>query len=214
MEKDRKRHRGYQFHLEAAKKVHGPLKEGAKDYDVCICWDDWNVLRMDDTDMMINSKFKTRHNNDLIDLSEMIVGFYVDHLYRIPNTRVLVFFPYDIDVAQLSKLSEHCTSHDYKVELIGGESVYGGKSPFTNGTMTVVLIHKGDDYSRVDLLELIGRLNDTDTDEEDDEDGELGEDTIEILRLKKLMQEKKQANENEKFKNMSDEDVMKYWDNK
>ena len=51
-------------------------------------------------------------------------------------------------------------------------------------------------------------------DEEDDEDGELGEDIIEILRLKKLMQEKKQANENEKFKNMSDEDVMKYWDNK
>ena len=83
--------------------------------------------------------------------------------------------------------------------------------------MTVVLIHKGDDYSRVDLLELIGRLNDTDVDEEndeDDEDGELGEDTIEILRLKKLMQEKKLANENEKFKNMSDEDVMKYWDNK
>jgi hypothetical protein len=172
---------------------------------------------MDDTDMMINSKFKTRHNNDLIDLSEMIVGFYVDHLYRIPNTRVLVFFPYDIDVAQLSKLSEHCDSHDYKVELIGGESVYGGKSPFTNGTMTVVLIHKSDDYSRVDLLELISRLNDTDVDEEndeDDEDGELGEDIIEILRLKKLMQEKKQANENEKFKNMSDEDVMKYWDNK
>ena len=214
MEKDRKRYCSYQFHLETAKKVHEPLKEGAKDYDVCICWNDWNVLRMDDTDMMINSKFKTRHNNDLIDLSEMTVGFYVDHLYRIPNTRVLVFFPYDIDVAQLSKLSEHCTSHDYKVELIGGESVYGGKSPFTNGTMTVVLMHKGDDYSRVDLLELIGRLNDADADEEDDEDGELGEDTIEILRLKKLMQEKKQANENEKFKNMSDEDVMKYWDNK
>jgi hypothetical protein len=169
---------------------------------------------------MINSKFKTRHNNDLIDLSETTVGFYVDHLYRIPNTRVLVFFPYEIDVAQLSKLSEHCDSHDYKVELVGGESAYGGKSPFTNGTMTVVLVHKSDDYSRVDLLELISRLNDTDVDEEDeedeedDEDGELGEDIIEILRLKKLMQEKKQANENEKFKNMSDEDVMKYWDNK
>jgi hypothetical protein len=200
--------------LEAAKKVHEPLKEGEKDYDVCICRDDRCVLRVDDTDMMINSKFKTRHNNDLIDLSEMKVGFYVDHLYRIPNTRVLVFFPYDIDVAQLSKLSEHCDSHDYKLELIGGESVYGGKSPFTNGTMTVVLMHKGDDYSRVDLLELIGRLNDTDVDDEDDEDGELGEDIIEILRLKKLMQEKKLANENEKLKNMSDEDVMKYWDNK
>ena len=71
--------------------------------------------------------------------------------------------------------------------------------------------------SKIDLLELISRLNDTDVDEEndeDDEDGELGEDIIEILRLKKLMQEKKQANENEKFKNMSNEDVMKYWDNK
>ena len=163
---------------------------------------------------MLNFKFKISHDNELIDLSETTVGFYVDHLYRIPNTRVLVFFPYDIDVAQLSNLSEHCDSHDYKVELIGGESAYGGKSLFTNGTMTVVLIHKNDDYSRVDLLELISRLNDTDVDEEDDEDGELGEDIIEILRLKKLMQEKKQANENEKFKNMSDEDVMKYWDNK
>ena len=129
---------------------------------------------------MVNSKFKTPHDNELIDLSEMTVGFYLDHLYRIPNTRVLVFFPYDIDVAQLSKLSEHCTSHDYNVELIGGESVYGGKSPFTNGTMTVVLVHKSDDYSRVDLLELISRLNDTDVDEENDEDGELGLSLIHI----------------------------------
>ena len=65
---------------------------------------------------MLNFKFKISPDNDLIDLSEMTVGFYVDHLYRIPNTRVLVFFPYDIDVAQLSKLSEHCNLHDYKVE--------------------------------------------------------------------------------------------------
>jgi len=37
--------------METAKKVHEPLKEGAKDYDVCICRDDWGVLRMDDSDM-------------------------------------------------------------------------------------------------------------------------------------------------------------------
>ena len=169
---------------------------------------------------MINSKFKTRYNNDLIDLSENTLGFYVDHLYRIPNTRVLVFFPYDIDVAELSKLSEHCNLHDYKVELIGGESAYGGKNTFTNGTMTIVLIHKGDNYSRVDLLELISRLSETDVDEENDEDekndeyGGLDEGSIEILRLKKLMQEKKNANDEEKFKNMSQQDIMRYWGSK
>ena len=36
--------------------------------------------------------------------------------------------------------------------------------------MTVVLIHKSDNYSRVDLLELISRLSKTDVDEENDED--------------------------------------------
>ena len=51
MEKDGKRYRGYKFHLESAKKVHESLKEGAKDYDVCICRNDWDVLRMDDSDM-------------------------------------------------------------------------------------------------------------------------------------------------------------------
>ena len=43
--------------METAKKVHEPLKEGAKDHDVCICWDDWGVLRMDDTDMRIFKHF-------------------------------------------------------------------------------------------------------------------------------------------------------------
>ena len=45
--------------MEAAKKVHESLKEGAKDYDVCICWNDWDVLRMDDSDM---SDFKNNCN--------------------------------------------------------------------------------------------------------------------------------------------------------
>ena len=52
MEKDRKRYRSYQFHMETAKKIHESLKEGAKDYDVCICWDDWGILWMDDSDMI------------------------------------------------------------------------------------------------------------------------------------------------------------------
>ena len=37
--------------MENAKKVHESLKEGAKDHDVCICRDDWGVLRVDDSDM-------------------------------------------------------------------------------------------------------------------------------------------------------------------
>ena len=43
--------------METAKKVHEPLKEGAKDHDVCICRDDWDVLWVDDIDM---SDFKFR----------------------------------------------------------------------------------------------------------------------------------------------------------
>ena len=139
---------------------------------------------------MIDLKFRTKDNNELIDLSEEKVGFYVDHLYRVPNSRVLVFFPYDIDVEQLTKLSKYCDSQDYQVVLIGGESAYGGKSHFTNGTMTVVLTHKGDNYSKIKLLELIDRLNGID---------------VSILKSMK---------EDEKFKNMSEEDIMKYWDSK
>ena len=139
---------------------------------------------------MIDFKFKTKHNNELIDLSEEKVGFYVDHLYRVPDSRPLVFFPYDIDVEQLTKLNEYCESHDYQVVLIGGESAYGGKSDFTNGTMTVALTHKGDNYPKTKLLELIDRLNGID---------------ISILKAMK---------EDEKFKNMSKEDILKYWDSK
>ena len=39
------------LYLETAKKVHEPLKEGAKDHDFCICRNDRGVLWMDDTDM-------------------------------------------------------------------------------------------------------------------------------------------------------------------
>ena len=37
--------------METAKKVHESLKEGAKNYDFCICWNDRDVLWMDDSDM-------------------------------------------------------------------------------------------------------------------------------------------------------------------
>ena len=56
MEKDWQGYRDYQLHMETAKKVHGPLKKGAKDYDVCVCWNDWGVLRLDDTDITAYSK--------------------------------------------------------------------------------------------------------------------------------------------------------------
>ena len=54
--------------METAKKVHESLKEGAKDYDVCICWNDWGVLRMDDIDMRyfvrnFSKKFNVSNSN-------------------------------------------------------------------------------------------------------------------------------------------------------
>ena len=55
MEKDRKGYRGYKCNMEAAKKVHEPLKEGEKDYDVYVCRDDWGVLRLDDFNMILCS---------------------------------------------------------------------------------------------------------------------------------------------------------------
>ena len=140
---------------------------------------------------MIDFKLRTKDNNELIDLSEQKVGFYVDHLFRVPNSRMLVFFPYDIDVEQLTKLNEYCGSQDYQVVLIGGESAYGGKSDFTNGTMTVVLTHKDDNYPKTKLLELIDRLN------------VIDDSTI------KTTQE-----DDGRFKNMSREETMKYWDSK
>ena len=70
MEKDGKGYRGYQFHLEAAKKVHEPLKEGEKDHDVCICRNDWGVLRMDDSDMRYFVRnFSKKFNVSNVDFS-------------------------------------------------------------------------------------------------------------------------------------------------
>ena len=41
--------------METAKKVHESFKKGAKDYDVCVCWNDRGVLWMDDTYMILHS---------------------------------------------------------------------------------------------------------------------------------------------------------------
>ena len=41
------------FNMETATKVHEPLKEGEKNYDLCVCRNDWSVLWVDDTDMTL-----------------------------------------------------------------------------------------------------------------------------------------------------------------
>ena len=84
--------------------------------------------------------------NRWLDLSEDKIKFNVDHLFKIPATlNSLVFFPYQIDVAQVDEFNKYCNSKDYRVVFIGGESFYGGKGPYTNGTMTVLLLHKDDE---------------------------------------------------------------------
>ena len=70
----------------------------------------------------------------------------------------MVFFPYHIDVSQVDKLNKHCKENDYTVEFIDGESFYGGgDGPFTNGTMTILLLHKDDEknikYPHYKLIE-------------------------------------------------------------
>jgi hypothetical protein len=103
--------------------------------------------------IMINSKYKLGLANDLLDLSKPQMTFFIDHLFKIPQTtKSLVFFPYDIVPEQIEMLNKHCNENDYKIIFSGGESVYGGKGPFTNGTMTIMLIHKDDDHPRIELL--------------------------------------------------------------
>ena len=85
--------------------------------------------------------------NRFLNLTPQKVRFNFDHLFHIPKTiRSLVFFPYHIDVSQVDKLNKYCNENDYTVEFIGGESFYGGgDGPFTNGTMTILLLHKDDE---------------------------------------------------------------------
>ena len=86
-------------------------------------------------------------HNRFLDLTLEKVRFNFDHVFHIPKTiRSLVFFPYHIDVSQVDKLNKYCNENDYTVEFIGGESFYGGgEGPFTNGTMTILLLHKDDE---------------------------------------------------------------------
>ena len=75
-------------------------------------------------------------DNRWLDLSERKIKFNIDHLFKIPATNdSLVFFPYQIDVSEIDEFNKYCNSNDYRVVFIGGESFYGGKSPYTNGTM-------------------------------------------------------------------------------
>ena len=85
-------------------------------------------------------------SNRWLDLSEDKIKFNIDHLFKIPATNdSLVFFPYQIDVNEIDEFNKYCNANDYRVVFIGGESFYGGKSPFTNGTMTILLLHKDDE---------------------------------------------------------------------
>ncbi len=90
-------------------------------------------------------------SNRWLDLSEDKIKFNIDHLFKIPATHnSLVFFPYQIDVNEIDEFNKYCNANDYRVVFIGGESVYGGEGPYTNGTMTIMLLHK-DDEKNVDV---------------------------------------------------------------
>ncbi len=88
-------------------------------------------------------------DNRWLDLSDNKIKFNIDHLFKLPNTtRSLVFFPYHIDVDEINEFNKYCKANDYRVVFIGGESFYGGKGPYTNGTMTILLLHKNDEKNK------------------------------------------------------------------
>ena len=68
MEKDRTRYCNYKFHLEIAEKVHESFKKRKKNYDHNICWNDWDILWMDDSNMNDSRK------NEIMDLIEVITS--------------------------------------------------------------------------------------------------------------------------------------------
>ena len=104
---------------------------------------------------MIRAEYRIKENNEFLDLSHDKVKFNIDHLFRLPGTsRSLVFFPYWIDVEQIPEFNKYCKSNGYEIKFVGGESVYGGKSGFTNGTMTIMLIHESDQRNTNFMVEL------------------------------------------------------------
>ena len=107
--------------------------------------------------VMIDKSHKIGHDNSFLDLSQEKVRFNVDHLFRIPQTtKSLVFFPYHINPDEIHDFNEYCKANDYSMDFVGGESQYGGKSDMTNGTMTILLIHKDDE--NINKFEFLARL--------------------------------------------------------
>jgi len=58
VEKNRKGHGNYQFHMEVAKKIHESLKKAEKINDFGFCWNDWVILWMDDYNLKSHTLFK------------------------------------------------------------------------------------------------------------------------------------------------------------
>ena len=54
--------------MEIAEKVHESLKKRKKNYDHNICWNDWDILWMDDSNMNDSRK------NEIMDLIEVITS--------------------------------------------------------------------------------------------------------------------------------------------
>jgi hypothetical protein len=107
---------------------------------------------------MIELKYKTSLNNKHLDLSQDKTRFNIDHLFYLPDTsKSLVFFPYHFDPDSFEQFNSYCKDNSYRIIFVGGRSVYGGIGPFTNGTMTVLLIHKDDD-NRVNFLSCLNLL--------------------------------------------------------
>ncbi len=104
---------------------------------------------------MLRSEYKISEKNQWLDLSPDKVKFNVDHLFRLPRTtRSLVFFPYQINTDEINEFNNYCKSNKYRVEFVGGQSVYGGKNIRTNGTLTILLIHESDERGQNFLDEL------------------------------------------------------------
>jgi len=126
------------------------------------CGADYEIAKKEGSNVeknMINLKYKIGNGNSYLDLTQDKVKFFVDHLFILPNTiRSFVFFPYDLEPDKIHYFNEYCKSNDYRIIFVGGESQYGGKSKYTNGTMTILLIHKDDDH-RPNFLSCLEKLN-------------------------------------------------------
>ena len=70
----------------------------------------------------LNPKWKTQRGNDTLDLSQEVIRFNIDHLYRLPyTTKSFVFFPYDINVDEVDEFNKYCKSKDYRIVFVGGK---------------------------------------------------------------------------------------------